>query len=224
MTTEVFFTIQIPSVKLIYNKFIPATVPYISLIKHLHQCGQFLGRVRVPEVDPPAGAAEGRGGEQRSVGWEVTGGQKVQVLMGASGEVPDEDVWAQTPQTHHLITSRRITCWVTAYWQRCLKAQDWLSESPRDSKLTNMCDSYLIVKPSLPSTLLCSWQRVKLTVLQEWEELLWCLQMSPKQGEQEQTNQQLTSKLHWSVGCVDRSGRATSRRELAPSLVQKQQQ
>lgn len=69
---------------------------------NLHQRGQLLGSVRVPEVDPPAGAAEGGGGEQRPVGGEAAGGQEVQGLPGSSGQVPDEGVRAQTPETHHL--------------------------------------------------------------------------------------------------------------------------
>lgn len=73
---------------------------------NLHQRGQFLRRVRVPEVDPPAGAAEGGGGEQRPVGREVAGRQKVQGLVGSSCQVPDERVRAQTPQTDHLKTWR----------------------------------------------------------------------------------------------------------------------
>lgn len=71
---------------------------------NLHQRGQLLGSVRVPEVDPPAGAAEGRGGEQRPVRREVTGGQEVQGPTGSSCQVPDECVRAQTPETHHLRT------------------------------------------------------------------------------------------------------------------------
>lgn len=74
---------------------------------NLHQRGELLGSVRVPEVDPPAGAAEGRGGEQRAVGREVTGGQEVERLPGSSCQVPDERVRAQTPETHHL-TKRRL--------------------------------------------------------------------------------------------------------------------
>lgn len=73
---------------------------------HLHQCGQPLCCVRVPEVDPPAGAAEGRGGEHRPVRGEVAGGQEVQGLLGASCQVPDELIRAETPQTHHLIEAQ----------------------------------------------------------------------------------------------------------------------
>lgn len=70
---------------------------------NLHQRGQLLCSVRVPQVDPPAGAAEGGGGQQRSVRGEVAGGQEVQGLMGPSGQVPHEGVRAQAPQTHHLM-------------------------------------------------------------------------------------------------------------------------
>lgn len=69
---------------------------------NLRHCGQFLGRVRVPEVDPPAGAAEGGGGEHGPVGGEVAGGQEVQGLVDPPCKVPDEGVRPQTPQTHHL--------------------------------------------------------------------------------------------------------------------------
>lgn len=74
---------------------------------NLHQRGELLSSIRVPEVDPPAGAAEGRSGEQRTVRREVTGGQEVEGLTGASCQVPDECVRAQTPETYHL-TKRRL--------------------------------------------------------------------------------------------------------------------
>lgn len=61
---------------------------------NLHQSGELLRSIRVPEVDPPAGAAEGRSGEQRAVGREVTGGQEVEGLTGSSRQVPDECVRA----------------------------------------------------------------------------------------------------------------------------------
>lgn len=44
--------------------------------RNLRKSGQFLGRVGIPKVDPPAGAAEGGGGENRSVWREVAGGQE----------------------------------------------------------------------------------------------------------------------------------------------------
>lgn len=72
----------------------------------LHQSGQLLGGVRVPEVDPPAGAAEGGRGEQRAVRREVAGGQEVEGLAGPARQVPDERVRAQAPQTHHLRTAQ----------------------------------------------------------------------------------------------------------------------
>lgn len=64
----------------------------LRLEVNLHQSGQFLCSVRVPEVDPPAGAAEGCGGEQRPVGGEVTGRQEVEGLMGPSCQVPHERI------------------------------------------------------------------------------------------------------------------------------------
>lgn len=70
--------------------------------ENLHQRGQLLRRVRVPEVYPPAGAAEGRRGQQRSVGGEVTGGQEVQGLPGSSRQVAYERIRAQAPQANHL--------------------------------------------------------------------------------------------------------------------------
>ncbi len=69
---------------------------------NLHQSGQLLCGVRVPEVNPPAGATEGCGGEQRPIRREVTGRQEVDGLMGPSRQVPHERVRPQTPQTHHL--------------------------------------------------------------------------------------------------------------------------
>lgn len=74
---------------------------------NLHQRGELLSSVRVPEVDPPAGAAEGRSGEHRAIRREVTGGQEVEGLTASSCQVPDERVRAQTPETHHL-TKRRL--------------------------------------------------------------------------------------------------------------------
>lgn len=74
--------------------------------KNLHECGELLSSVRVPQVDPPAGAAEGRGGQQRAVRREVAGGQEVEGLPGSSRQVPDERVRAQTPETHHLMERR----------------------------------------------------------------------------------------------------------------------
>lgn len=74
---------------------------------NLHQRGQLLSSVWVPEVDPPAGAAEGCSGEQRAVRREVTGGQEVEGLTGSSCQVPDECVRAQTPEAHHLRKRRR---------------------------------------------------------------------------------------------------------------------
>lgn len=74
---------------------------------NLHQRGELLSSIRVPEVDPPAGAAEGRSGEQRAVGREVTGGQEVEGLAGSPCQVPHECVGAQTPETHHL-SKRRL--------------------------------------------------------------------------------------------------------------------
>lgn len=71
--------------------------------QNLRQSGQFLRRVRVPEVDVPAGAAEGGGGEHGSVRGEVAGRQEAQGLVSSSRQVPDEGVGPQTPQTHHLI-------------------------------------------------------------------------------------------------------------------------
>lgn len=60
--------------------------------ENLHQSGQLLCSVWVPEVDPPAGATEGRSGEQRPVRGEVTGRQEVQGLPGPSCQVPHEGV------------------------------------------------------------------------------------------------------------------------------------
>lgn len=77
--------------------------------ENLHQCGQLLRRVRVPEVYPPAGAAEGRRGQQRSVGGEVTGGQEVQGLPGSSRQVAYERIRAQAPQANHLREHRSVT-------------------------------------------------------------------------------------------------------------------
>lgn len=81
----------------------------LAPVFNLHQRGQLLCRVRVPEVDPPAGAAEGRGGEQRPVRREVAGRQEVQSLACSSRQVSDEGVRAQTPQTHHLNKHSAVT-------------------------------------------------------------------------------------------------------------------
>lgn len=74
---------------------------------NLHQRGELLSSIRVPEVDPPAGAAEGCSGQQRTVRGEVTGGQEVEGVTASSCQVSDERVRAQTPETHHL-TKRRL--------------------------------------------------------------------------------------------------------------------
>lgn len=96
----------------LWNAARPFIAPDIKVhleSENLHQRGQLLRRVRVPEVYPPAGAAEGRRGQQRSVGGEVTGGQEVQGLPGSSRQVPDERIRAQAPQANHLREHRRVT-------------------------------------------------------------------------------------------------------------------
>lgn len=96
----------------LWNAACPFIAPDIKVhleSENLHQCGQLLRRVRVPEVYPPAGAAEGRRGQQRSVGGEVTGGQEVQGLPGSSRQVPDERIRAQAPQANHLREHRSVT-------------------------------------------------------------------------------------------------------------------
>lgn len=75
----------------------------LSIEKDLHQSGQLLCSIRVPEVDPPAGAAEGCGGEQRPIRREVTGRLEVQSLTGPSRQVPHERVRPQAPKARHLI-------------------------------------------------------------------------------------------------------------------------
>lgn len=96
----------------LWNAACPFIAPDIKVHlerENLHQCGQLLRRVRVPEVDPPAGAAEGRRGKQRSIRGEVTGGQQVQGLPGSSRQVAYERIWAQAPQTNHLREHRSVT-------------------------------------------------------------------------------------------------------------------
>lgn len=96
----------------LWNAACPFIAPDIKVhfeSENLHQRGQLLCRVRVPEVYPPAGATEGRRGQQRSVGGEVTGGQEVQGLPGSSRQVPDERIRAQAPQANHLREHRSVT-------------------------------------------------------------------------------------------------------------------
>ena len=67
-------------------------LPYGGRIQNVHQCGQLICSVRIPQVNPPARAAEGSSGQQRTVGGEVAGRQQVEGFVWRPRQVPDECV------------------------------------------------------------------------------------------------------------------------------------
>lgn len=130
---------------------------------NLHQRGQFLCSVRVPQVDPPARATEGGGGEQRPVGWEVTGRQEVDGLMCPSCQVPHECIRAQTPQTHHLMKEWRVNESEALSYSQCMST----GLAGTRSEPFKVPLGFLRV---WYCTML-SWKQVKVAVWQRWEKL-----------------------------------------------------